>query len=95
MCIRDRGLSLNPAQISGACGRLMSCLHYEHEAYLQARKRFPRVGKILRTEQGEEKVTGWDLFRDTVALRSDDGTERTISLENLKAETSRSRDSKS
>ena len=40
-------------------------------------------------------MTGWDLFRDTVALRSDDGTERTISLENLKAETSRSRDSKS
>ena len=92
---KDQGLSLNPAQISGACGRLMSCLHYEHEAYLQARKRFPRVGKILRTDQGEEKVTGWDLFRDTVALRSDDGTERTISLENLKAETSRSRDSKS
>ncbi len=92
---KDQGLSLNPAQISGACGRLMSCLHYEHEAYLQARKRFPRVGKILRTEQGEEKVTGWDLFRDTVALRSDDGTERTISLDTLKAETSRSRDSKS
>lgn len=92
---KDQGLSLNPAQISGACGRLMSCLHYEHEAYLQARKRFPRVGKILRTEQGEEKVTGWDLFRDTVALRSDDGTERTMSLEDLKAETSRSRESKS
>jgi len=92
---KDQGLSLNPAQISGACGRLMSCLHYEHEAYLQARKRFPRVGKILRTGQGEEKVTGWDLFRDTVALRSEDGSERTISLETLKSETSRSRESKS
>jgi len=91
---KDQGLSLNPAQISGACGRLMSCLHYEHESYVQARKRFPRVGKILRTAQGEEKVTGWDMFRDTVALRSEDGTERTIALDALKSETSRSRDPK-
>lgn len=90
---KDQGLSLNPAQISGACGRLMSCLHYEHEAYVQARKRFPRVGKILRTERGEEQVTGWDMFRETVVLRTDDGTERTIPLETLKSETSRSRGS--
>jgi cell fate regulator YaaT (PSP1 superfamily) len=91
---KDQGLSLNPAQISGACGRLMSCLHYEHEAYVQARKRFPRVGKILRTSRGEEKVTGWDLFRDTVALRSDEGVERTIPLDELKAETAGARGSK-
>jgi cell fate regulator YaaT (PSP1 superfamily) len=69
----------------------MSCLHYEHEVYLQARKRFPKVGKILRTARGEERVTGWDLFRDTVALRSEDGTERTIPLEELKAETAQAR----
>ncbi|MCL7963369.1 MAG: hypothetical protein M8860_11030 [marine benthic group bacterium] len=91
---KDQGLSLNPAQISGACGRLMSCLHYEHEVYVQARKRFPKVGKILRTSRGEEKVTGWDLFRDTVALRTADGDERTIPLDELKLETSGARDSK-
>ncbi|MEJ2481656.1 MAG: regulatory iron-sulfur-containing complex subunit RicT, partial [Gemmatimonadota bacterium] len=91
---KDQGLSLNPAQISGACGRLMSCLHYEHEAYVQARKRFPKVGKILRTSRGEERVTGWDLFRDTVALRTDAGEERTIPLDELKAETAEARGSK-
>jgi cell fate regulator YaaT (PSP1 superfamily) len=90
---KDQGLSLNPAQISGACGRLMSCLHYEHEVYVQARKRFPKVGKILRTSRGEEKVTGWDLFRDTVALRTDEGDERTIPLDELKAETAGARSS--
>jgi len=36
-------------------------------------------------------VTGWDLFRDTVALRTDDGVERTIPLEDLKAETAAAR----
>ncbi len=92
---KDQGLSLNPAQISGACGRLMSCLHYEHEFYVQARKRFPKVGKSLRTERGEERVTGWDLFRERVSLRGEDGAERSVALEDLKAETARARRSRS
>jgi cell fate regulator YaaT (PSP1 superfamily) len=45
---KDQRLSLNPAQISGCCGRLMCCLTYEHDAYVQARKRFPREGKHPR-----------------------------------------------
>ena len=72
----------------------MSCLHYEHEVYVQARKRFPKVGKILNTSRGEEKVTGWDLFRDTVALRTAEGDQRTIPLDELKAETAGARGSK-
>ncbi|MDT8435891.1 MAG: regulatory iron-sulfur-containing complex subunit RicT [Gemmatimonadota bacterium] len=88
---KDQGLSLNPAQISGACGRLMSCLHYEHAMYVQAKKRFPRRGKRIRTERGEEKVLGWDLFRETVALRAEDGSERTVPLAELKAEATRAR----
>ncbi|HZD03970.1 MAG TPA: regulatory iron-sulfur-containing complex subunit RicT, partial [Longimicrobiales bacterium] len=51
---KDQELSLNPSQISGACGRLMNCLRYEHEFYLQARKRFPPVGRKLRTSRGQE-----------------------------------------
>ena len=42
---KDQHLSLNPAQISGGCGRLLCCLKYEHEFYVAARKRFPREGK--------------------------------------------------
>ena len=53
---KDQRLSLNPSQISGACGRLMCCLRYEHEFYVQSRKRFPKEGKIVATTLGEEKV---------------------------------------
>lgn len=88
---KDQGLSLNPAQISGACGRLMSCLRYEHELYVQARKRFPRVGKRLETSRGREEVTGWDLFRETIALRGHDGEVRTVGLQDLKVETATAR----
>jgi cell fate regulator YaaT (PSP1 superfamily) len=38
---KHQRLSLNPSQISGACGRLMCCLRYEHEFYVQIRKRLP------------------------------------------------------
>ena len=88
---KDQGLSLNPAQISGACGRLMSCLRYEHELYVQARKRFPKVGKRLDTSRGKEEVTGWDLFRETIALRGKDGETRTVGLQDLKVETATAR----
>ncbi|PYO62722.1 MAG: stage 0 sporulation protein, partial [Gemmatimonadetes bacterium] len=38
---KDQHLSLNPSQISGGCGRLLCCLRYEHDFYVQTRKRFP------------------------------------------------------
>ena len=83
---KDQRLSLNPAQISGCCGRLMCCLMYEHKTYIEARRRFPREGKTLKTEQGEERVVTVDIWRETVTLRSEEGDRRTVSLEELKGE---------
>jgi cell fate regulator YaaT (PSP1 superfamily) len=84
---KDQGLSLNPSQISGACGRLMNCLRYEHAVYQQAKKRFPPVGRVLRTSRGEEKVTAWNLFEETITLAAPDGDARTIPLSELREET--------
>lgn len=83
---KDQRLSLNPAQISGCCGRLMCCLTYEHDAYVQARKRFPREGKTLRTSCGSEKVVSVDIWRERVVLRDDDGNRRILGLDELKRE---------
>jgi cell fate regulator YaaT (PSP1 superfamily) len=88
---KDQGLSLNPAQISGACGRLMSCLHYEHDFYLQAKKRFPKVGRTVMTDAGEEEVVAWDIFRDAVSLRDSEGGLRTVPLEEVKRQASTAR----
>lgn len=88
---KDQGLSLNPAQISGACGRLMSCLRYEQEAYERARKRYPREGQVLETERGREKVAGWNHLEETVSLVDPEGEERTVGLDELKEETRRAR----
>jgi cell fate regulator YaaT (PSP1 superfamily) len=84
---KDQRLSLNPTQISGACGRLMCSLRYEHEFYVQARRRFPKEGKTVRTAVGEERVLSNDIFRERVVLRSAEGETRTIPLADLLKET--------
>ncbi|CAN5792447.1 stage 0 sporulation family protein [soil metagenome] len=83
---KDQRLSLNPAQISGCCGRLMCCLTYEHDSYVQARKRFPREGKTLVTRLGSERVIGIDIWRERVFLRDEEGGRRTVALDELKQE---------
>lgn len=84
---KDQRLSLNPTQISGACGRLMCSLRYEHEFYVQARRRFPKEGKTVKTASGEEKVISNDIFRERVVLRNSEGEHRTIPLAQLLEET--------
>jgi cell fate regulator YaaT (PSP1 superfamily) len=86
---KDQHLSLNPTQISGPCGRLLCCLHYEHEFYVQSRKRFPKEGKLLRTAVGQEKVLAVDIFRDRVTLRSEEHGTRVVALEGLQQEIAR------
>jgi cell fate regulator YaaT (PSP1 superfamily) len=88
---KDQNLSLNPSQISGACGRLMCSLRYEHEFYVQARKRFPKEGRQIRTSLGEETVAGVNIFANRVVLRSSSGETRTVGLEELKRETAEAR----
>ena len=83
---KDQRLSLNPTQISGACGRLMCSLRYEHEFYVQQRKRFPREGRVLATSRGEEKVLASDIFRERVTLRGLDGETRIVPLDELRRE---------
>jgi cell fate regulator YaaT (PSP1 superfamily) len=82
---KAQGLSLNPVQISGPCGRLLCCLHYEHDFYVQQRKRFPKEGKTVKTSAGNERVISVDIFRERVTLRSEAGETRVVALDQLQA----------
>jgi hypothetical protein len=90
---KDQRLSLNPSQISGACGRLMCCLRYEHEFYVQSRRKYPKEGKVVKTSRSEEKVIANDIFRERVTLRGIDGEMRTIPLGELRDEMTAAGDS--
>jgi len=64
----------------------MCCLRYEHEFYVQSRKRFPKEAKVLVTARGEEKVVANDIFNERVTLRNIEGETRVVSLADLKRE---------
>ncbi len=54
---KEQNFALNSAKVSGACGRLMCCLRYEHETYEDALRRTPAVGSLVKTPDGEGTVT--------------------------------------
>ena len=74
---KDQDLPLNPLKISGACGKLMRCLKYEHPLYLQFKATAPAVGETVDTEEGRGRVVNHDVPRDQVVVRLEDGGRRT------------------
>jgi cell fate regulator YaaT (PSP1 superfamily) len=68
---KDQDLPLNPLRISGACGRLMCCLKYEHPLYQQFQASAPAVGTRVSTPDGDGRVVGHSVPRDSVVVRMD------------------------
>lgn len=68
---KDQELPLNPMRISGACGRLMCCLKYEHPLYQQFQASAPSVGERVTTADGPGRVVGHSVPRDAVMVRLD------------------------
>jgi cell fate regulator YaaT (PSP1 superfamily) len=74
---RDQDLPANPMKISGACGRLMCCLKYEHPIYDEFRATTPAVGERVETPEGDGKVIAHDVPRDQVVVRLEAGGKAT------------------
>lgn len=61
---REQDLSLNPSKISGNCGRLLCCLRYEVDQYIEIKKKFPPVGSRITTPQGSGRINRIDIFQE-------------------------------
>ena len=72
---KEQNIALNPSKIYGNCGRLMCCLKYEQEAYEDKLKHLPKVGAIVRTEEGEGVVDGVEILKEQVKVKFRDGDE--------------------
>ncbi|MCW6008524.1 hypothetical protein K1W54_28870 [Micromonospora sp. CPCC 205371] len=68
---KDQDLPLNPLRISGACGRLMCCLKYEHPLYQKFQASAPAIGTRVSTPEGDGRVVGHSVPRDSVVVRMD------------------------
>lgn len=69
--VKEQGLSLNPAKISGSCGRLMCCLAYEQPAYEYLNRITPGVGSIVKTPEGVGAVVETNVISGTLRVRMD------------------------
>ena len=80
---KEQGLSLNPTKISGQCGRLMCCLNFENSTYQALRKKFPKIGKIVKTKSGTGKVTRQNVIGQRIAVQLDDGPKIEVKFDEI------------
>ena len=80
---RQQNLFVEPAKISGLCGKLLCCLGFEDQAYQQWLKEMPHIGDTVLTERGLGVVTDVDALKRRVNVRFEDASEQVVALEEL------------
>jgi len=70
--------TLDPAKISGRCGRLMCCLRFEDETYTYLKNKLPRKGTRVTIADGTGEVAGYDILRQTVDVYINEGKMLTV-----------------
>jgi cell fate regulator YaaT (PSP1 superfamily) len=81
---KEQNLFLNPAKISGICGRLLCCLSYEQKGYEEFHKQCPKIGKRVQTPLGSAKVLRANFFKKSISVWLEDIGEREYTLEEWK-----------
>ncbi len=82
---KEQNLFLNPAKISGICGRLLCCLSYEQDNYESFHRECPRLGKRYQTNRGPLKILRSNMFRNSIVAASEEGEELEMNLEEWRA----------
>jgi cell fate regulator YaaT (PSP1 superfamily) len=72
---KEQNLSLNPSKISGCCGRLMCCLTYEFQTYMDLKAGMPKVGRMVSLPEGEGKIIRQHVINQTLIVEMRDGRE--------------------
>lgn len=67
---KNQMLTLNIPKLSGPCGKLICCLLYEDDMYTEAKKNFPTVGTVVKYENSEYTVSGFNILTDSVKIEN-------------------------
>lgn len=70
--------TLDPAKISGRCGRLKCCLRFEDDLYREFKRNLPRRGATVKTSAGEGIVQSRQVLQQTVEVKLEEGTKRSF-----------------
>lgn len=71
---KNQNLSLNPSNISGLCGKLLCCIHYEDDNYKEYRKIMPKIDSYVRTPDGKGRVSQLNFITLTAKVEFDNGS---------------------
>jgi len=78
--------TLDPAKISGRCGRLKCCLRYEYDAYIALRANLPRAGARVALDGRTGVVVGIDILSQEVSVLLDEGERLNVHVEQIRPE---------
>lgn len=81
---KDQQLALNPVKISGNCGRLLCCLRYEDDLYIELFKNFPEIGSTIRFDGKRGTLNVINIFTEKGLLRFEDGTQEWLTPEEIR-----------
>lgn len=70
---KEQNISLNPAKISGNCGRLMCCLKYEQDVYEEKIARLPKIGAVVKTQEGVGEVVSVETLKEVIRVKIQEG----------------------
>lgn len=72
--------TLDPAKISGRCGRLKCCLRFEQNVYEEFQKELPAVGARILTRKGQGRVLAQEILARKVLVEFEDGRRVPVDL---------------
>ena len=75
--------TLDPAKISGRCGRLKCCLRYEYDTYEEHQRELPSVGTTVVTKDGQGRVLSQELLSRQLLVKYEDGRRVLIHQNNI------------
>ena len=76
--------TLDPAKISGYCGRLKCCLRYEDETYTELNKRLPKKNTKVKTKHGQGKVVDTQILTQLVVVEYESGEKVAVPVDEIK-----------
>lgn len=70
---KDQNLAGNLSKISGPCGRLLCCLNFEEDFYVEEAKDFPLIGTCVNYKGSKMLVVRIDVLSKHILLTNDEG----------------------
>jgi len=75
--------TLDPAKISGYCGRLKCCLRYEDETYTELKRRLPKKNTPVKTGYGQGKVVDGQILTQLVMVEYESGERMAVPIDEI------------